>query len=83
MQKRKEWLQCADIEYVVTISILQSFANSLQKGGKGVFFTKLRYLCVFRLLVKRHFFCTDIEEEQELNREHLIVFFCNFVPFFA
>ena len=37
MQKRKEWLQGVDIQYFVTISILQSFAISLQKGGKGVF----------------------------------------------
>ena len=54
---------------------MQAFANPLQKGRKGVFFIKLRYLCAFRLLVKRPIFCTDIEEEQELNRKHLIVFF--------
>ena len=27
-----------DIQHFVTISFLQSFAISLQKGGKGVFF---------------------------------------------
>ena len=37
MQKRKEWLQCADIQHFVTISFLHSFAIFLQKGGgKGV-----------------------------------------------